>query len=457
VTERAQAWWRALDPGLRAAIIAGLLMRVALLALFPSGCTRDECTYIGLAESIVSGGGYRDSAVGWVWAPLYPHLLALCDVLLIDPHAMKGVQTALWPVMAWVMFALGVRLDGARAGRVAAWLMAVHPTQAYFSGTLWSESLYTLLLMGTVLGVLRARDHGPTSAAWPGALLGLGILSRGVATYVGPLLWVGLLWPGGASSGASAWRRARHVVVFALATAVVVAPYSLWASARFGGFMISDATMGQMMWLGNNDFEPVTFDYGNGLLTARVYDAHTSKGRAHCSDALPPAQWNACETANGVAWIKENPEAFVRRMPLRVAQLVNPHTFVTRQVRWGKWDLLPWALREAVVLWVAAWSFFVMIGGTIAICLVGRGPYLWIAASTVAYHVAAIAALAGLSRYRVPLEPLWMLPLAVAIANPAAARAGLKQPIRVVAAVALVAALFPLMLWFFPTGFPGFW
>jgi hypothetical protein len=453
VTERAQAWWRALDPGLRAAIIAGLLLRVALLALFPSGCTRDECTYIGLAESIVNGGGYRDSKVGWVWAPLYPHLLALCDVVLVDPHAMKGVQTALWPVMAWVMFALGVRLDGARAGRVAAWLMALHPTQAYFSGTLWSESLYTLLLMGTVLGVLRARDHGPASAAWPGALLGLGILSRGVATYVGPLLWVGLLWPG----GGPAVRRARHVVVFALATAVVVAPYSLWASARFGGFMISDATMGQMMWLGNNDFEPVTFDYGNGLLASRVYDAHTDKGRPHCSDALPPAQWNACETANGVAWIKENPEAFVRRMPLRVAQLVNPHTFVTRQVRWGKWDLLPWALRELVVLWVAAWSFFVMIGGTIAICLVGRGPYLWIAASTVAYHVAAIAALAGLSRYRVPLEPLWMLPLAVALANPAAARAGLKQPIRVVAAVLLVAALLPLMLWFFPTGFPGFW
>jgi hypothetical protein len=50
-----------------------------------------------------------------------------------------------------------------------------------------------------------------------------------------------------------------------------------------------------------------------------------------------------------------------------------------------------------------------------------------------------------------------MLPLAVALANPAAARAGLKQPIRVVAAVLLVAALLPLMLWFFPTGFPGFW
>ena len=98
-----------------------------------------------------------------------------------------------------------------------------------------------------------------------------------------------------------------------------------------------------------------------------------------------------------------------------------------------------------------------MIGGTIAICLVGRGSYLWIAASTVAYHVAAIAALAGLSRYRVPLEPLWMLPLAVAIAQPAAVRAGLKQPIRVVLAIVLVAALLPLMLWFFPTGYPGFW
>ena len=30
-------------------------------------------------------------------------------------------------------------------------------------------------------------------------------------------------------------------------------PYSTYASKKFGSFMISDRTLGQMMWLGNND------------------------------------------------------------------------------------------------------------------------------------------------------------------------------------------------------------
>jgi len=41
------------------------------------------------------------------------------------------------------------------------------------------------------------------------------------------------------------------------------------------------------------------------------------------------------------------------RVPLRLAQLMRPHTFLTRYLRWGKMPDLAWEAKEAVILWVA--------------------------------------------------------------------------------------------------------
>jgi energy-coupling factor transporter transmembrane protein EcfT len=96
----------------------------------------------------------------------------------------------------------------------------------------------------------------------------------------------------------------------------------------------------------------------------------------------------------------------------------------------------------------------VVCGGTLAAFAVGRGPMLLVSAGTLAYYTALIGAMYGLSRFRLPLEPLWMLWLAVALANPAAARAGLTGG-RLVGGVALTAVLAALMTTYLWTGWPG--
>jgi hypothetical protein len=458
----------ALDTHLRVAIVVGLVLRILPLALWPSGCTRDGCTYTVLAQAIVDGKGFIAAPNGWVWAPGYPVLLALCQKVFLYAEAVKGVQVALFPLSAWAMFRVAARVEGGGAAapsgtplvaaRWAAWLLALHPTLIYFTGEMWSESVYTTVLIGAVLSLLWARDGRWTRALVPGALVGLCVMFRGVATYMAPIFAVVVVWPAvGESVVASVRARWGHALAVLLAVGLVVAPYAGWASARFGGFLISDATLGQMMWLGNNDFDPITFDYGNGLNVERAYAAHTAEGRGHCDDALPAALWNACEVDAGKAWIRAHPEEFARRIPLRLAQLLNPHTFLTRHVRWGKWSGLPYLLNEALVVWIAAWSALMVVGGTIAVCLRGRGPYGVLSVGIVTYHVLAVACLAGLTRYRVPLEPLWIVWIASVAASPRDALAALRVPWRVIPALVLAAALVPLMLWFLPTGFPGFW
>ena len=68
--------------------------------------------------------------------------------------------------------------------------------------------------------------------------------------------------------------------------------------------------------------------------------------------------------AGGVAWIKENPGEFVSRIPMRLAQLMNPHSFLTRHLRWTKWKEIQGPFRESLYYLVVLWSFIGALGGT---------------------------------------------------------------------------------------------
>jgi hypothetical protein len=111
---------------------------------------------------------------------------------------------------------------------------------------------------------------------------------------------------------------------------------------------------------------------------------------------------------------------------------------------------------EVIVVAAAAASFVVLIGGTIGLFARGRGWFAVTSTLIVGYHVAAIACLAGLSRYRVPLEPLWMVYAAALLADPRGTWATLRasRP-RTIGAALVGGVLLALMLRFLPTGWPA--
>ena len=144
------------------------------------------------------------------------------------------------------------------------------------------------------------------------------------------------------------------------------------------------------------------------------------------------------------------------RMPLRVSQMLTPHSLLTRNLRNGKWRGLPPWVDEAVIGSIVGFSFVTVLGGTAGAASRGRGWYLALSGAIVGYHVAAIACLAGLSRYRVPLEPLWMVFAGALLSDPPGAWAHLKASrLRLAAAVALSLVVLVLMLRFLPAGWPG--
>lgn len=426
-------------------------------------CVRDECTYRALATNLLRGEGMVGTR-GWLWAPGYPAAIALAATLFGQINDVKLLQIA--AALGTIVMLWRFTRDhfGDRAAIVASALLAANPTHIFYASSLWSEGFYTALLFGMVYTIGYARGEPPGAAPdpsapppsalraiVPGLLLGGCVLFRGVATYLLPCLGVALLW--GRWRSRDAWRSA---TAGGLAAILVVAPYSAYATSKFGGLVISDRTLGQMMWLGDNNFEPMTFDFGNGPLDDAERDRMTASGRDHCPFEADPVKQDACEVQAGLQWIRENPREFVARIPLRVSQLVNPHSLLTRNLRTGRWKGLPQWVDEVLVVAVAASTFVVLLGGTLGLFARGRGWYAVTAALIVGYHVAAIACLAGMSRYRVPLEPLWMVFAAGLLADPGAAGAALRasRP-RLVGATLVTGVLLALMLRFLPTGWPA--
>ena len=456
--QQVSAGWRG-DRSLRAALAAGLLLRaIPALLWVTDGCVRDECTYVKLAGRFAAGEGMTGS-LGWIWAPGYPVLLGVMQRVFGVPHAIKPFQVAASLVNIVLVYLLAARASegSRRAARIAAWMYAISVHMAFFSFRLWSEVLYSTLLLGALLMLLRARDAvGEPGraflqrAAAVGAMAGGAVLFRGVATYMLPLLMIGAVW--GRARSRRAWLQAGLIAGLA---AAVVSPYSAYATHKFGGFMLSDRTMGQMMWLGNNDFPPITFDYGNGTLSKRAFSRTKAHGRRPCGSKLDALDRDTCQTAAGKSWIQANPGEFLRRVPMRLAQLTNPHSLLTRHLRWGNFKGMPQWLDELIILWGALGSGLAMVAGAAGLSVRARGAQGALFSSILLYHCAAIAALAGLSRYRVPLEPLLMVYAATLLAHPAAGLAALRaQPYRAVVLCVILAIGLPLVLAYLPAGWP---
>jgi acyl-CoA synthetase (AMP-forming)/AMP-acid ligase II len=100
--------WR--DGWLLGAIAAAFAARAVPLALWwGGGCTRDECSYRLIAENIVAGQGMT-APEGWLWAPLYPYLLATSLWATGSVYQVRYLQLAVALISVWLVYRLGERV-----------------------------------------------------------------------------------------------------------------------------------------------------------------------------------------------------------------------------------------------------------------------------------------------------------------------------------------------------------
>ncbi|MCH7769385.1 MAG: glycosyltransferase family 39 protein [Nitrospinae bacterium] len=158
-------------------------------------------------------------------SPLYPYLVGSVIALGGErPIMMRLLQVLLGVLDCWLLYAIGRRLGGHRAGLFTAGLGAVYAPYIFYSAIMLRDILLVPLQSGLLLSLLRW-DERPTGgrALFAGALLGLCLLAKEVTLLLVLLLAAWGVWK--AVRGGAAQRRTALGIVlgFALSVSPLVA------------------------------------------------------------------------------------------------------------------------------------------------------------------------------------------------------------------------------------------
>jgi 4-amino-4-deoxy-L-arabinose transferase-like glycosyltransferase len=436
-----------------ALLIFGFALALRLVALWAgedATPVKDEIAYVARAEALLDGEGYLGSYQSWVrhpgWKlmdlpqypgayqpPGYPTFIA--GVMAVSGRsvlAVKAAQCLLSAISCVLVLALGTRWFGGRAGRFAAWGCALYPNLIAYSHLLWSETLFIfelLLLLWLLFGTPGGRLVSPARAASAGAVFAAGCLTRGTLLYLGPVLvlWLWLLADG--VSGASRrplppWRSAvGRGALMAVVALALVAPWSWRNYQVHGGFVLIDTNAPYNLWRGN----------APGAMTARelaqvpryswpfeslpLHPVVSLDGRALIESFrlderyAEPTDLAIADYANRSAWraIRADPARALRNAGTKLVDMWNPTSFVLRHFELGAYGTVPEWVRVVVSLAVVL-SYLAVCG--LAVIGVARAPQdrrVWLILAVVAYFAAGSALAFGLTRFRLPLMPLFLL------------------------------------------------
>ncbi len=445
--------WRQ-RPALAVFAVALAIRLLALWAARDAELVLDEQTYALRAQALLEGQGFLGSYQSWVRhdaskpvdLPQYPgawqppgYTVFVAALLAVSGRsllAVKLAQVLLGSLSVLLVLALGRAWFGERAGLAAAWLAALYPNLVAFTHYLWSETLFVFLLLAGLVAL--SRQDGPprpSAAALAGVLLGLAALTRAALVYFLPLLSVWLL---------VVHRRQRHA---ALAAAVVPAvallvilPWTVRNTLLHGGFVLIETNAPYNLWRGNGPgaledrcspdvphypwpFECIPLSpVGNRYAWVLIADAKRALGTEDPSDL------EVVRYAQGAAWaeIRAHPETFARRIVPRLVDLWNPTSFLVRHLHVGAYGRVP-----LLVASLLAWSAILAYLAAAALALAGawlerRSPLTWLVALLVLFYSGITALSFGLTRFRLPLEPLLLVlagPALVAL-RPRRARRG---------------------------------
>lgn len=432
------------DPALWWILLLALAVRAGVLLANPLIETWYDETLHYVTGVLTANLGHQ---VLGHWGPGYETFLAAVFSLSGPaPDAARWAQVGVSVATVGLVYALARRAGGVRAGRIAATLCALYPTHVAYSHYLFSETLFTALLVGAVgVWFRRPEGAGRLEIVGAGLLFGLAALTRSVALYFLPCFIVWLALRGRRAE----LRAAAGVLAVALLT---IAPWTLRNAFVYDDFLLVDGTFGLTAYWAYNE-EAMNMDLGYAgqrvntnrpicqiaerrqpfppLRRLRSFFPPRTELDARTAQRLRPnlerargfvlrdhPRFQRCEIANAWRFAREHPGLVLERLPQRFRAFWGPNSFLLRSVLWGAYprvDPSAYALLKGVV------PLFYVAVVVAALLALGRAPMPpvveWIALFT-AYYTAAHVLAVAYSRYRLPLMPLLMVVASLWLARP---------------------------------------
>ncbi|QDV06816.1 hypothetical protein Poly30_23310 [Planctomycetes bacterium Poly30] len=413
----------------------GAVLRLALVVAFIGTLGRgDEAAYLRLGWGWSEFGAYTG-----MWAPLYPKLISYFSGLFGDGAAdalrivqvFMAVWAGVWTALIADMF------GGRRAGLIAAWMFALYLPLAGFAALMYSESLFLCFFLPSVYQLLRyAREGRIAAPAWrgplAGCLLGLAALTReSTLIFVFPcMVWVAFALRGHetekrvGNARFKAWAHGKGplaiapALLFGLTALLTVMPWTIRNAWHFDRFVpIATSSQGSSV-VGWNAYD-INYDIAD--LGDNVLDAPgTLRDKIRGPE---PAPWSPRAVSNvadaselnisdGLDFAKANPGFFLRSRIVEFVDMMSPLSFILRSLRIT--DGIGEPLNSALVKTLFAVLAVLMVPAVVLLGLWGwthardAGPLRSLAA-TLTVCTVSVAAISGMTRYRVPVMPLFIV------------------------------------------------
>lgn len=351
-----------------AAALLGLVLRLAFSFGYWVGkpLTHDELEYLDLSRSIAAGRGFvysgsRDTGTAQQFgrAPGYPLFLAVIGAGRSTgdtvPAAVKVGQAIVGAIVIGLIGLLAARCAGPGAGVAAAVMAAIYPPLVWITAYILSETLYAALALATTLALQFAVDRSDRRsersaapiAIIAGLLAGAAILVRPAMAFFVPLA---LLW-------LAVRRRGVLAVALLLASAAVVAPWTI-RNARVYGRLVPVASEGGVtFWTGNH---PLAKGEGDLAANPDIKRADLEFRRAH--PGLTAEQLEPLYYRDALQYIAAHPVWWAGLLARKAVYTVIPigPSYTLHSVKYRVASiasyllLLPFAAAGAVRLWRSA-------------------------------------------------------------------------------------------------------
>lgn len=407
--------------GLVALAALGVGIRIGFLATSarPLPNPGDAMAYHLLGDGIAGGDGYVrpfDRIAGRTiataeWAPAFPALLAVADLVGIETVEQQRRLAAALAAGGIVLTGLaGRRAAGARAGLVAAAVIAIHPLLVQNDTALLTEGLAAAAGAGVLWASLRLGDDAtPGAAAIVGGAVGAAVLVRADALALVPLLLLPLaLVVGGRTRDRRRWLRLLGVSVACVG--LLVGPWVIRNSLRLGR-TVGVSTNAATAVAGANCDVTYTGDvvgywrFGPGCFVGYETADLVARGEAAVA---------ADHLAEGVAYARDHRARLPAVVGARVLRL------------WGVWDVDEQASLAALdeaksAPWVRAGTWFGWGVGLVAVAGVAIQVRrrAWVAVVSTLAPVLAVTLAAALTygnaRFRAGAEPALAVLAATAV------------------------------------------
>ncbi len=233
-------------------VLAGLLLRAAWVLACPNAPYSDQAVYHYQAEMLARGRGYIDlDGNPTNFYPVgYPALLGAAYAIFGSRYVVAyGLNLLLAGVAIAGAYRLVTLLWGARAGKLAALLVAVHPTYVLLTTAMASENPFCAALPWALWLIARlTREPRPP---WLAPAAGLVVAAM---TFLRPPALLLLSCP--AVFGLLARQPARKWVLDSLVACAValavLAPWGMRNQRDFGRFSLTSFNAGINLYMGNN-------------------------------------------------------------------------------------------------------------------------------------------------------------------------------------------------------------